>query len=137
MLCIYCMSQTSVTNSRLQRRDNGVWRRRKCADCGKVFTTNETANLETSLNFAGNSGRPQPFSHAALLVSVYESCKHRPDAPAYAAEVTKAITGKLISSLQGRSTVNRSQLIDLTVATLKHFDKTAATVYAAYHPVKN
>lgn len=88
------------------------------------------------MKFVDAGGNPQPFSQETLFISVYESCKHRPNAAITAAAITKTITGKLLGSLKGESSVNRGQLIGLVLATLKRFDKTAATVYAAYHPHK-
>jgi transcriptional repressor NrdR len=66
MVCIYCGGETKVTNSRLQRRNNQVWRRRECLACQSVFTTHESVELESALSVSQN-GRLTPFLPDLLL----------------------------------------------------------------------
>ena len=60
MVCIYCGGETKVTNSRLQKRNNQVWRRRQCLECKGVFTTHEAVDLSSAL-LIDKSGAPEPF----------------------------------------------------------------------------
>lgn len=133
MVCIYCSSSTQVMNSRLQKRLNQVWRRRKCSACGNTFTTHETIDLTSSVMVQYSSSKLSPFNKDILLLSIYESCKHRPTA----IDDAVALTQTIISLLRGQlanSIVQRDTIIDTAMSVLGHFDKPAATIYKAYHP---
>ena len=52
-----CGSKTNVLDSRLQD-DGGMWRKRRCPACSKVFTTTEVV----CITLPGMQGRP-PNSH--------------------------------------------------------------------------
>lgn len=132
MVCIYCGSSTQVKNSRLQRRANQVWRRRQCIACKAIFTTQEAAELTTSLVVQYATHQLQPFSRDKLFASIYESCKHRTEAADDAAALTKTITAALLK-LQQEGNVLRDAIVRTTLETLQRFDPTAAAVYGAYH----
>lgn len=135
MVCIYCGGKTQVTNSRLQTRDNHIWRRRKCASCAGIFTTQEYAALGTSLVVrATHSLDLQPFSRDKLYISIYEACKHREHAIRDASYLTAVIVAKVLA-LQVDGAVTRDDIAKTATRALKHFDHTASTVYTAYHRV--
>jgi transcriptional repressor NrdR len=132
MLCLYCGGPTQVVNSRHQKRPNQVWRRRKCTICGAVFTTNERPDLEQALSL--RRGRTvTPFSREILLLSVYDSLKHRPTAVADAVGLTTTIISQLRPFITDAA-VERDVLVTVAGEVLGRFDKTAATVYRAFHP---
>lgn len=133
MVCIYCESPSKVINSRLQKRLNQVWRRRQCLRCGNAFTTHEAVELGASLVIRHSSRQLVPFDKDILFISIYESCKHRPTAIQDAAALTQTIIAYIRKELVD-GTVTREVIIKNALATLGHFDKTAATVYTAYHP---
>src|SRR5579872_3157022 len=60
MNCIYCGGRTEVTNSRRQKRNNQVWRRRQCLKCKTVVTTQETIDYSSAL-WVGPENAPKPF----------------------------------------------------------------------------
>lgn len=132
MVCLYCGGETQVTNSRLQKRDNHVWRRRKCILCSSVFTTQENPVLDTSHVIKNNDLRLQPFNRDRLYISIYEACKHRESAVKDAAYLTAIIVAKILAS-QTSGSVARDDIVKMATQTLKYFDQAAATVYAAYH----
>lgn len=136
MVCIYCSSPTRVTNSRLQKRLNQIWRRRRCFSCGGVFTTHELPELSSSIMFAAEPRRLQPFSRDRLFISIYECCKHRASAVEDAVELTRTSLSFLQSQVTEGS-LQREQVVTSVLAVLKHFDKVAATMYQAYHPSKS
>lgn len=73
MDCPFCGSeQIFVVNSRPSVKLGQIWRRRKCEDCGGVFTTYEKMNL-THLFVVKRSGRAQKYSRAKLYSSIYHS----------------------------------------------------------------
>lgn len=51
-----------------------IRRRRSCPECGRRFTTVETA----SLSVIKRSGAAEPFSRAKVLVGVRKACQGRP-----------------------------------------------------------
>jgi transcriptional regulator NrdR family protein len=133
MVCIFCgNSSTSVTNSRPQKQLNQVWRRRFCPKCQAVFTTHEKIDLSGTIAVRNNAGELTHFSRDALLVSVYESCKHRP----HALEDAAALVQTIIAALQSAATngvLEKSRIAFVAHTTLSRFDRAAANVYAAYH----
>jgi transcriptional regulator NrdR family protein len=120
MFCIYCGSLTRVVNSRYQKRDNRVWRRRECDSCKRVFTTNETIDYEKCWTVA-YPGEPKvyrkppplqtvenykpidPFStqegrsfkREKLYISIFNSLQHRADPIEDAIGITDTVINKL------------------------------------------
>ena len=132
MVCIYCGNDTQVTNSRLQKRANQVWRRRSCTVCGNTFTTHEAADLAASIVVQYSPRDLRPFSRDILFISIYESCKHRPAAVQDADELTQTVLSLLRTHINN-GTLLREQIVLVTSETLARFDKTAATIYSAFH----
>ena len=133
MDCMYCGSDTSVVNSRPQRNSNNIWRRRHCAACGGIFTSIERAELATSLVVRSKQVL-LPFSRDQLFLTVHESCKHRPHAIDDASALTQIILSQVVKTAKG-GVVERDELVRTAGLALARFDKTAGTVYAAYHPI--
>lgn len=132
MVCIYCRSDTQVVNSRHQKRLNQIWRRRKCLGCGNITTSHEIFDLATSVSVEAGNTTLQPFQREKLLLSIYESCRHRPNALPAALSLTQTIISELLGDLR-HGKIARSQIITTAVAVLQRFDSTAAAVYQAYH----
>ncbi len=132
MVCPYCTQNTGVINSRHQKRANQVWRRRKCSNCGAVFTTTESIDLSGALRVRKTTGL-EPFLRDTLLLSLYESLKHRKSA----LQDATALTGTVISALHplaDATIVDRDVITTVTISILERFDKAAATHYQAFHP---
>ena len=134
MNCIYCEERTSVVNSRHQRRNNNIWRRRHCPKCNAVFTSIEAADLSYSVSYrpAPTSNTVEPFSREKLFISIYESCKHRETALEDAIALTDTVLTKLKPYFK-QIIIEREFIIKTTLATLERFDKATATHYRAYH----
>lgn len=132
MVCIYCSSPTQVVNSRLQKRSNHIWRRRKCAGCAAVFTTEERAALQTSLVVENSNRQLAPFNRDRLLISIHDSCRHRTNSADDASALAQTIIARLMH-LQRDGVINMTEIASATHDVLSRFDKTAAAVYAAYH----
>lgn len=132
MHCPYCGSKTEVTNSRYKPSNNQVWRRRGCIDCAAVFTTHEAISLPSSImvNYKNSS---YVFDPDKLYVSIYDSLRHRKDPYQDARGLYDTITKYIIESLQNAS-IDRDQIVAITVSTLRRFDQAASTQYAAFHP---
>jgi transcriptional repressor NrdR len=134
MVCLYCGSATQVSNSRLQKRSNQVWRRRSCQACHTAFTTYEKADLSSAIAVRYTERDIRPFSRDALYISLYESCKHRTQAIVDADGLTQTVIGLLLNRIAA-GTVKREDIITAASQVLGRFDKTAAAVYAAFHKI--
>jgi len=133
MVCIYCKNELSVVNSRPQKRSNQVWRRRKCPNCGAIFSTTEAINLEGAISVR-TAASLKPFSRITLFVSIYESCRHRASATRDAVALTDTVIGKLLPKAT-TGVLPIETIITTTVSTLKRFDKAASVQYSAFHPL--
>ncbi|WP_309080008.1 transcriptional regulator NrdR [Zhihengliuella sp.] len=92
MHCPYCRhSDSRVVDSRLTEDGSAIRRRRQCAECGRRFTTVETA----SLSVIKRSGVAEPFSRAKVINGVRKACQGRPvtddDLAVLAQEVEEAV----------------------------------------------
>jgi transcriptional repressor NrdR len=132
MVCVYCSSETQVINSRHQKKANQVWRRRKCLQCGAIFTTIEATDTTQALRLRRKT-RLEPFSRDTLLLSVYDSLKHRRTASTDATGLTTTILG-LLYPLATETVIERDVVVELVTQVLKRFDKAAAVHYQAFHP---
>lgn len=110
---------------------NSIWRRRQCKSCHAVFTTTEAADLMLSWRLHRGTVL-EAFSRDNLFVSIYDSLKHRKTALQDARSLTDTVINKCLSKV-AHATLQRNDLVDVTIQTLKHFDNVAATHYAAFH----
>lgn len=134
MVCTYCSSETAVTNSRLQKRSNSVWRRRKCLnpECAALFSTSESVDYEKSWVVQYADSSLSPFLRDKLFVSIYNSLRHRKNA----LDEAIGLTGSVISILGVKITDGRmpSKAISQEIyRILGRFDKAAAVSYQAFH----
>lgn len=134
MVCIYCGNSTQVINSRLQKRPNQVWRRRKCLQCGAVFTTNEAVSYESVWRVHTTSGKLVPFNTNVLLLSIYKSLEHRPTALRDAEALTATIMERM-RVLSQNGLIERTRLVETAQIIVSRFDKAAGVSYAAFHPI--
>ena len=132
MVCTYCGCETQVINSRLQKRLNKVWRRRKCQGCNCVITTLEGPDFSSTLLFKSPNGHLEPFQRDKLFLSVYDALKHRKTAQQDATALTDTVIAKLLGQVHD-ATLLKKDVIDTTSGVLKNFDKAAATSYVAFH----
>jgi transcriptional regulator NrdR family protein len=132
MVCLYCQHETQVVNSRLQKRNNKVWRRRKCLHCLAIFTTIEEVDYSNALRVEAN-GTFKPFLTDLLYTEVLLALEHRKAAYIDAREVTNTIIKNLValpaSPLFGPQDISRT-----AADVLKRFDTRAWHRYAAEHP---
>lgn len=131
MNCLYCGDNTRVTNSRLQKRYNTIWRRRKCLHCSNIFSTIERPDLNQALRveFANNS--LSPFDRDNLYISVYDCLKHRNQPVKDATELTHTIITRLTKPQ--KAMISRQKIIRTTLNVLQKFDNVAYVQYKAFH----
>lgn len=135
MVCVYCSNDTRVTNSRLQKRQNQIWRRRQCLSCGAVFSTTEAVTYGNALAVQNGTSHITPFSRDLLFLSIYESCRHRTQAAADAAALTDTVIAKLHRLQESPGSLDRDTIVLAASETLKAFDAVACVHYLAFHPL--
>ena len=75
MNCPFCRNADSrVVDSRSAEDGTSIRRRRQCPQCGRRFSTLETA----SLTVVKRSGATEPFSRAKVVAGVRKACQGRP-----------------------------------------------------------
>ncbi len=75
MNCPFCRHADSrVVDSRSTDDGTAIRRRRQCPECGRRFSTSETA----SLTVVKRSGASEPFSRAKIMAGVRKACQGRP-----------------------------------------------------------
>jgi len=73
--CPFCRNVDSrVVDSRSADDGTSIRRRRQCPECGRRFSTVETA----SLTVVKRSGATEPFSRAKIISGVRKACQGRP-----------------------------------------------------------
>lgn len=132
MVCVYCGGETSVVNSRPQKKLNQIWRRRACLDCGATTTSTETYSLAGAFQVWYPGGEKYPFCRDRLFLSVYASLEHRKDAVEAASALTSTIIMQLFGDRLGAS-ITSSDIIGRVTDTLTNFDHAASVYYASRH----
>jgi transcriptional repressor NrdR len=132
MVCLYCSNETKVTNSRLQKRNNQVWRRRQCLVCQAVFTTHEAVELESVLSVSQN-GQFSPFMPDLLLKELTLALQDRQDVYTASREVLGTVVNRLLG-LPQKPVFEPHDISKETSEVLKRFDKQAHLRYVADHP---
>jgi transcriptional repressor NrdR len=132
MVCVYCGNETKVTNSRLQKRNNQVWRRRQCEACEAVFTTHEAVDLTNAL-LVESGGSTRPFLPDRLFTDVLAALKDRQDRFVAAREITSTVIQKLLKNAENAS-FSPKIISKATADVLKRFDKQSWLRYVADHP---
>ena len=132
MVCPYCHHDTSVENSRLQKRSNQVWRRRQCKACRAVFTTHEAIELSSTLLIQKN-GSTSPFLPDLLFTDILLALQDRKDVYLAGREVSATITAKLLK-LSSSPVFDSTDISKTSAQVLKRFDKRAYLRYISEHP---
>lgn len=133
MVCYTCGGETQVINSRHQRRNNQVWRRRKCILCDTVVTTLEGIDYSKALVVRRPESRhPEPLLRDRLFMSLYKSLAHRPTAIADAGDLCTTIIAKLARVAQNGE-LSTTAIVQTTGVALTRFDLLAAQHYQALH----
>lgn len=134
MKCIYCWSDTEVTNSRPRSLDPSIWRRRQCKSCVAQFSTNELPDYSRSISVKTESGEINSFSRDKLFLSIHRAVGHRDDALNSATELTDTVISTLIRKNQpNKGLVTTKDISNISHLTIKRYDNLAAHTYLAYH----
>lgn len=117
-----------VVNSRHQKRNNQVWRRRQCLKCNAVFTSHEALDLSKALMVG-----TRPFLLDLLFTEVLLALQDRKDAYVAAREVTSTVISQLLK-LPGLPKIETKQISQATGKVLKRLDRRAWLRYMSEHP---
>lgn len=101
MFCPFCRySDSRVIDSRTSDDGLSIRRRRQCPECGRRFSTTETA----SLNVVKRNGVVEPFSREKIVTGVRKACQGRPvtdtDLAVLAQKVEEAIRATGFSQIK-------------------------------------
>lgn len=132
MFCINCFHpSTSVTNSRPNKKQPQVWRRRSCTNCKAVFTTYERPSLADNKPITLADGTADTFNLGRLILSISKAFTHSPNDAQYNALWLAQTVEDILST--ERETLSPEDIEAATHQTLKKFDELAAIQYAAQH----
>ncbi len=133
MVCTKCRSPHSeVVNTRSTRGGSQIWRRRRCANCGKVTTTYERQDLSTiqvvspDLQEAETPYR-RSFLFASLLKVIPESTLSIIDVD----NIVDTIENKVL--MRGQDSIESATLQQIVLETLKPIDINVFMSYLVKH----
>lgn len=132
MFCVNCFHKhTVVVNSRPNKKQPDVWRRRKCKACGTVFTTHERPSLEENKLIHLSDGTTDTFNLGKLILSIAQAFTHAPREAQYnSLWLAQTVEARLSTE---NTMVTPSEIEATTHQILKNFDKMAALQYAIRH----
>lgn len=130
MVCIYCSGNTSVVNSRPQKRSNNIWRRRSCSKCAAIFTTIESPDTSSSIIVKHADGSVTPFLRDKLFMSILKSLPEN-DQYESAAELSTTIIASLVGQPEKLKPINVADIIKTSQTVLRRYNKTAYLRYSA------
>ena len=131
MHCPFCRHGDSrVVDSRTADDGTAIRRRRQCPECGRRFTTVETA----SLSVTKRSGASEPFSRDKVLAGVRKACQGRPVSEDDLALLAQRVEETVRSS--GVAEIEAHEVGMAVLAPLRELDEVAylrfASVYRAF-----
>jgi transcriptional repressor NrdR len=131
MHCPFCRhADTRVVDSRTADDGSSIRRRRECPECGRRFTTVETA----SLTVLKRSGVSEPFSREKVVSGVKKACQGRPVSEDDLAVLAQRVEETVRAN--GQAEINALDIGLAILAPLRELDEIAylrfASVYRAY-----
>jgi transcriptional regulator NrdR len=131
MHCPFCRHEDSkVTDSRTSDDGSSIRRRRQCPECGKRFSTIETASLMVTKR----SGVIEPFSRDKIVSGVRKACQGRPVTDGDLAKLAQAVEESLRQS--GSANIEAHEIGLAILEPLRQLDQVAymrfASVYQAW-----
>ena len=126
MHCPFCRyADSRVTDSRTSEDGSAIRRRRQCPECGKRFTTSETA----SLTVIKRSGVTEPFSREKIVSGVGKACQGRPVSDADLAVLAQQVEEIIRSS--GAAQVEAHEIGLAILEPLRALDEVAFMRFAS------
>lgn len=131
MHCPFCRHTDSrVVDSRTSDDGLAIRRRRQCPECGRRFSTTETA----SLSVVKRSGVAEPFSRDKIVAGVRKACQGRPVTDGDLAQLAQRVEENLRAT--GASQLEANDIGLAILPELRQLDEVAylrfASVYQAF-----
>lgn len=131
MYCPFCRHPDSrVIDSRTSDDGVSIRRRRQCPECGRRFSTLETA----SLSVIKRSGVTEPFSREKIASGVKKACQGRPVTDQDLAQLAQRVEETIRQT--GASQVEANEIGLAILEPLRELDEVAylrfASVYQAF-----
>lgn len=131
MYCPFCRHPDSrVIDSRTSDDGVSIRRRRQCPECGRRFSTLETA----SLSVIKRSGVTEPFSREKIAAGVKKACQGRPVTDQDLAQLAQRVEESIRQT--GVSQVDANEIGLAILEPLRELDEVAylrfASVYQAF-----
>ena len=131
MYCPFCRHPDSrVIDSRTSDDGVSIRRRRQCPECGRRFSTLETA----SLSVIKRSGVTEPFSREKIASGVKKACQGRPVTDQDLAQLAQRVEEAIRQT--GASQVDANEIGLAILEPLRELDEVAylrfASVYQAF-----
>lgn len=135
MHCPFCRHTDSrVVDSRASDDGTSIRRRRQCPECGRRFTTVETASLAVTKR----SGASEPFSRDKVLAGVRKACQGRPVSEDDLALLAQKVEETVRSS--GVAEIEAHEVGMAVLPSLRELDEVAylrfASVYRAFRDLE-
>lgn len=136
MHCPFCKHPDSrVVDSRTNDDGTQIRRRRQCPECGRRFSTTETA----SLGVIKRSGVVEPFSREKIVFGVRKACQGRPVTDADLAVLAARVEEDIRAT--GASQVEANDIGLSILGPLRELDEVAylrfASVYQAFNSLED
>lgn len=130
MECPFCgYERTDVYNSRNTGSAKRIWRRRRCQNCHRAFTSYEAPSL-SFITIIKRDGRRQPYKRHKLLISLYFTCQGLEDQLEDIEAITDIVESRLLELRQPN--ISSDQLAETVLSTLKHFHPGAYMRYMSF-----
>ena len=136
MFCPFCRYPDSrVIDSRTSDDGLSIRRRRQCPECGRRFSTTETA----SLTVIKRNGVVEPFSREKIVSGVRKACQGRPVTDADLATLAQRVEEIIRST--GASQIEANDTGLAILPPLRELDEVAylrfASVYQAFESLED
>jgi transcriptional repressor NrdR len=136
MHCPFCRHTDSrVMDSRATDDGASIRRRRQCPECGKRFTTLESA----ALSVVKRSGAAEPFSRSKVLDGVRKACQGRPVTEDQLALLAHQVEESIRSA--GQAEIDAHEVGLAVLEPLRSLDEVAylrfASVYQAFDSLED
>ncbi len=127
MHCPFCRHPDSrVIDSRTADDGFSIRRRRQCPECGRRFTTTETA----SLTVIKRSGVVEPFSREKVMSGVRKACQGRP-----VTEADLAVLAQQVEESVRATGIAQFDANEIGLAILPHLRKLDEVAYLRFASV--
>ena len=136
MHCPFCKHDDSrVVDSRSSDDGTSIRRRRQCPECGRRFTTVESAQLLV----VKRSGATEPFSRDKVVGGVRKACQGRPVTEGQLAVLAQRVEDVLRA--QGSAEIPTHEVVLAILGPLRELDTVAylrfASVYRAFESLED